>query len=59
MYLKINYYLAFKASGNTVLAQYLQEKAKKVRLLMNNKTDVDRLQQALSDTRKTSLINRE
>lgn len=56
IYLKLNYYLAFKSSGNNQLANFLQERAKQTQLLLNNKTDIDRLQQALSDTRKTSMI---
>ena len=59
IYLKLNYYLAFKASNNYKMANFLQERAKKVRLLLNNKTDIDRLQQVLSDTRKKGLSNRD
>lgn len=59
IYLKLNYYLAFKASDNYKMADFLQERAKKVRLLLNNKTDIDRLQQVLSDTRKKSFSNRD
>ena len=59
MFLKINYYLAFKTSDNRAMAQFLQERAKNVKLLLDNKTDIDRLQQSLSDTRKAGLISRE
>ena len=58
-YLKLNYYLAFKASGNSKMADFLQDRAQKVRLLLNNKTDVDRLQQALSGTRKAGIVKRD
>lgn len=58
VYLKLNYYLAFKSSGNNQLANYLQDKATKVKMMLNDKTDIDRLQQALSDTRKTSMITK-
>ncbi len=58
IYLKVNYYLAFKSYGNNQMANYLQETAKKTKLLLDNKTNVDKLQQALSDTRKSSLIVR-
>ena len=58
-FLKLNYYLAFKASGNKKMADFLQDRARKVRLMLNNKTDIDRLQQALSSTRKTGLIKRD
>ena len=58
-FLKLNYYLAFKASGNNKMADFLQDRAQKVRLMLNNKTDIDRLQQALSNTRKTGLVKRD
>lgn len=58
VYVKLNYYLAFKSSGNNQLADFLQERAKKIKMLLNNKTDIDRLQHALSDTRKTSMITK-
>ena len=58
IYIKVNYYLAFKSYGNNQMANYLQETAKKTKLLLDNKTDVGRLQQALSDTRKTALVVR-
>ena len=58
IFLKLNYYLAFKSSRNNRMADFLQERAKQIKMQLNNKTDVDRLQQALSDTKKTSLIGR-
>ncbi len=59
IYLKINYYLAFKASDNFKMATFLQERAKRVKLRLDKKTDIDRLQQELSDTRKIGLANKD
>lgn len=56
MFLKINYYLAFKSYGNNQMSSFLQERAKRIKILLDSKTDIDRLQQALSETRKTGLI---
>ena len=50
VFLKLNYYLAFKSSGNAKMANFLQDRAQKVKMM---------LQQALSDTRKTGLIKRD
>lgn len=56
MFIKLNYYLAFKSSGNSQMASFLQERSKKIKILLDSKTDIDRLQQTLSETRKTSVI---
>lgn len=58
MFLKVNYYLAFKSYGNNQMSTFLQERAKKIKILLDYKTDVDKLQQALSDTKKAGLVTR-
>lgn len=58
MFLKVNYYLAFKSYGNDQMSTFLQERAKRIKILLDNKTNIDRLQQALSDARKTGMVTR-
>lgn len=58
MLLKLNYYLAFKADGNKQLEQFLQNRIQRVKVLLDNKTNVELLQKGLSDTRKTAMINK-
>lgn len=59
VYLKLNYYLAFKSSGNKQMANFLQDRAAKTKMMLDNKTDIDRLQQALSEKRKNSIITKQ
>jgi len=58
MLLKLNYYLAFKADGNKQLEKFLQYRIQRVKVLLDNKTNVELLQKGLSDTRKTAMINK-
>ena len=58
MLLKLNYYLAFKADGNKQLEQFLQNRIQRVKVLLDNKTNVESLQKGLSDARKTAMINK-
>ena len=58
MLLKLNYYLAFRTDGNKSLQSILSDRIKQLRLLLDNKTDLDSIHKGIHNRKKNALIHR-
>lgn len=58
IFVKLNYYLAFKANSSTSLQQYLENKIQIAKLNIDPKTDHVQIQKDIYDTKKLALLQK-
>lgn len=58
MHLKLNYYMAFKSDGNKQIQTMLSDKIRKMRYLLDNKTQSTSIDASITDIKKEALVNK-
>lgn len=59
IFLKLNFYLAFKSGSNKSLQQFLSAKIQEVTLKMDSKSDLSELHKRLQERKKISTLNKD